>query len=79
MSLFEMNVDLNDSYAPVYTDASKLAVVMLSYHIIRNIINGKPELLPEASLQAILYAILGVFIYHLIYTKIIKVHFTESK
>jgi len=79
MSLFETSVDLNDSYVPVYTDASKLAVVMLSYHIIRNMINGKPELLPEASLQAILYAILGIFIYHLIYTKVIKVNFTSQK
>lgn len=78
MSLFEYNVNLSKDYTTVYTDASKLAVVMLSYHILRNIVNGKSQILPDAAVQAILYAILGIFIYHLIFVRVLRVNFTAD-
>lgn len=78
MSLFEYNVNLSKDYANVYTDASKLAIVMLSYHILRNVVAGKAQMLPDAAVQAILYAILGIFIYHLIFVRVLRINFTAE-
>lgn len=74
-SLYEVNVSLSSDYKACVDDISKIAVVMVFYNIVGNIVSGAPYLISDTSLEAIMLVVLGVCFYYLIFKKVIKFNY----
>lgn len=74
-SLYEVNVNLSSDYKECVEDVTKIAVIMVFYNIVGNIMAGASYLISDTSLEAIILVVLGVCFYHLIFKRVLRMSY----